>query len=64
MANRTWTNHNQAICMDVNLWYMYDYDKFKGKTLLIQVFHGYELITSYIKMLELVELDLPNKGYG
>ena len=36
----------------------------RGKTLLIQVFHGYQLITSYIKILELVELDLPNKGYG
>ena len=119
----TWTNHTQAICMNVNLWY--DHDKFKGKntfdssvpwvwahyklyknawiggfgpskprlwlieleqittkpyawmlicdtittnlrgkTLLIQVFHGYQLITSYIKILELVELDLPNKGYG
>ena len=30
MANRSWTNHTQAICMDVNLWY--DYDKFwRGK---------------------------------
>ena len=28
MANRTWTNHIQAICMDVNLWY--DHDKFWG----------------------------------
>ena len=26
MANRTWTNRSQAICMDVNLWY--DHDKF------------------------------------
>ena len=28
MANQTWTNHSQAICMDVNLWY--DHDKFWG----------------------------------
>ena len=34
MANRTWTNHNQAICMDVNLWYD-DNEILRGKTLLI-----------------------------
>ena len=31
---------------------------------LIQVFHVNELITSYIKMLELLELDLPNQSYS
>ena len=29
MANRTWTNHNQAIYMDINL--RYDHDKFWGE---------------------------------
>ena len=24
MANRTWTNHSKAICLDVNLWYDHD----------------------------------------
>ena len=29
MANGTWTNHNQANCREVNLWY--DHDKFWGE---------------------------------
>ena len=36
----------------------------RGKTLMIEVFHVNELNTSYIKMLELLQLDLPNKSYG
>ena len=36
----------------------------RGKTLLIRVFHVNELITSYIKMVELLELDLLNQSYG
>ena len=36
----------------------------RGKTLMIEVFHVNELNTSYIKMLELLELDLPNQSYG
>ena len=31
---------------------------------MIEVFHVNELNTSYIKMFELLELDLPNKSYG
>ena len=37
---------------------------FEGKTIMIYVFHVNELNTSYIKMLELLELDLPHKRYG
>ena len=37
---------------------------FEGKTIMIYVFHVNELNTSYIKMLELLELDLPNQSYG
>ena len=36
----------------------------RGKTLMIEVFHVNEPNTSDIKMLELLELDLPNKSYG
>ena len=31
---------------------------------MIEVFHVNELNTSYIKMFELLELDLPNKSYA
>ena len=37
---------------------------FEGKTIMIYVFRVNELNTSYIKMLELLELDLPNQSYG
>ena len=50
--------------LDINPWY--DHDKrlnLSGKT-LIEVFHVNELITSYRKMLELLELDLLNRSYG
>ena len=36
----------------------------RGKTLLIEVCHVNELIARYIKMLDLLELDLPNQSYG
>ena len=36
----------------------------RGKTLMIEVFHVNELNTSYIKMLELLQLDLPKQSYG
>ena len=63
MANRTWTNHNQAICMDVNLWYDNDI-YFEGKnTFDLSVPCEWAQYKLY-KMLELLELDLPNKRYG
>ena len=31
---------------------------------MIEVFHVNELNTSYTKMLELLQLDLPNQSYG
>ena len=62
MANRTWTNHNQAIHMDINL--RYDHAKFWG-----EIFFDLSVLCEWAhyklyKMLELLELDLPNQSYG
>ena len=61
MANRTWTNHSQAICMDVNLWY--DHDKFwRGKHFWFQPSKWMRSL--HAKRIELLELYLPNQGCG